>query len=125
MSMLKEINASVANPVVSTAAPRSNRNESQEIGTPEVRKVQQDIALNPNLQVSRAAVTEAVDAINAHLQHVSRNLKFSVDQESGRVVVKVVDGETDAVIRQMPSEEALAISQALDKLQGLIIERKA
>lgn len=123
MSMLKEIGASVTSSVVSAPAPRSSRSESQDLGA--VRKVPQDLTPHPVQQASQTAVTEAVDAINAQLQRVSRNLKFSVDHDSGRVVVKVVDGETDAVIRQMPSEEALAISQALDKLQGLIIEQKA
>ncbi|MFN0317456.1 MAG: flagellar protein FlaG [Burkholderiales bacterium] len=103
--------------------PRPARGDGQQVAT--VQKVQEEVTSNPVPQGHHAQVTEAVDAINAHLQRVSRNLQFSVDQDSGRVVVKVVDGETDTVIRQMPSEEALAISHALDKLQGLIIEHKA
>jgi flagellar protein FlaG len=121
--MLKEISAPVANSVSSaTAMPRSVRSESPQVAT--LRKAQEEVTSNLPPQ-AHARVAEAVEAINAHLQRVSRNLKFSVDQDSGRVVVKVVDQETDTVIRQMPSEEALAISHALDKLQGLIIERKA
>ncbi len=123
MSMLNEINASVVHSVVSTPTPRLERIENKQPGTGEVRKVKEDIAKFP--PASQAAVTEAVNAINARVQRVSRNLEFSVDHDSGRVIVKVLDGETDAVIRQMPSEEALAISEALDKLQGLIIEQKA
>jgi flagellar protein FlaG len=56
---------------------------------------------------------------------MSSDLKFTVDEETGIQVVKVVDTETKDVIRQFPAEEVLAIAQALDKLQGLIIHQKA
>ncbi|MHB1099087.1 MAG: flagellar protein FlaG [Burkholderiales bacterium] len=36
-----------------------------------------------------------------------------------------MDTQNHQVIRQIPSKEALAISQALDKLQGLIIRNQA
>lgn len=37
----------------------------------------------------------------------------------------MIDRQTKEVLRQMPSEEALAIAHALDKLQGLMIKQKA
>jgi len=56
---------------------------------------------------------------------VANNLEFSVDRDTERVVVKVVDKETHEVVKQFPSEEALAISKALDKLQGLMVKQTA
>jgi flagellar protein FlaG len=41
------------------------------------------------------------------------------------MVVKVIDRETQDVIRQIPSQEMLDLAQALDKLQGLLIKQKA
>jgi flagellar protein FlaG len=41
------------------------------------------------------------------------------------MVVRVVDTATDQVIRQIPSEVALAISQSLEKLQGLLVRQQA
>jgi flagellar protein FlaG len=123
MSVLNEV--STVNLVAGTPVTRSGRSTSSESSSGDSAKVHDAHGTNPVEQVSHATVSEAVNAINAQVQRVSQNLKFTVDQESGRVIVKVVDGETDTVIRQIPSEEAVAISQALDKLQGLIIERKA
>lgn len=68
---------------------------------------------------------QAADMINKTIQSFARNLNFSVDEDTGKTVVKVVDMETGDVIRQVPSEEALAIAKALDSLQGLIIRQKA
>ncbi|MGQ2967046.1 flagellar protein FlaG, partial [Methylophilus sp.] len=42
---------------------------------------------------------------------------------SDRIVVKVVDTETQKVLRQIPNEEVLAISKTLDKLRGLVIRQ--
>ncbi len=130
MSVLNEISAAAVQTLSGTNTPRAERSENSEARATEVRPVherqaKQANAKSPAEQVSPTAVSEAVNAINAQVQRVSQNLKFFVDHDSGRVVVKVMDGETDKVIRQIPSEEAVAISDALDKLQGIIIQQKA
>lgn len=79
----------------------------------------------PDLAPSQLPVGEALQSINNALQSMSSNLQFSVDEDSQRTIVKVVDQETKEVIRQMPTEEALEISKALDKLQGLLIKSQA
>ena len=40
-------------------------------------------------------------------------------------MIKIVDASTDEVIKQIPSEEILAISKALGKLQGLLVKQEA
>ena len=76
-------------------------------------------------EVSRAELDAAVKKINAFVLPSVQAVEFSVDQESERIIVKVVDTETKAVLRQIPNEDILAISKALDKLQGLIIRQEA
>jgi flagellar protein FlaG len=75
--------------------------------------------------VDTARLKEAVDTINRKLQDSSQGLRFSVDNDSGRVVVRVVDTATDQTIRQIPSEVAIEISQSLEKLQGLLVRQQA
>ena len=75
--------------------------------------------------VDPARLKEAVDTINRKLQDSSQGLRFSVDNDSGRVVVRVVDTATDQTIRQIPSEVAIEISQSLEKLQGLLVRQQA
>ena len=55
----------------------------------------------------------------------SSDVQFTVDDESGIRVIKVVDPETKEVIRQMPSKEAVEIAKALGKLQGMLIKQTA
>ena len=70
-------------------------------------------------------IKKATEQINKFVQQFDRNLQFSVDEDSGLHVVKVIDNKSKEVIRQMPTEEMLAIARALDKLQGLLIKDKA
>jgi flagellar protein FlaG len=70
-------------------------------------------------------VENAVKKINEAMKALSPNLEFSVDSDSNRQVVKVVDQETNEVIRQMPTPEAIEIAKALDRLQGLLVRQKA
>ena len=70
-------------------------------------------------------VHEAVANINKSLQTLSQDLEFSVDHDSQRTIVKVVDQRTKEVIRQMPTPEALEIAKALDRVKGLLIKQTA
>lgn len=76
----------------------------------------------PNL----SELANAVKNINKALQERSQDLEFTVDSDSERTIVKVVDQNTKEILRQIPSEEALEISKAIDQaLQGLLIRQKA
>ena len=74
---------------------------------------------------SRKELDDAISNINKSLQTLSQDLVFSVDEDSKRTIVKVVDQQTKEVIRQMPSPEALEIAKALDKVTGLLIKQTA
>jgi len=57
---------------------------------------------------------------------VAPELQFSVDESSGRSIIKVTDRTTNEVIKQFPSDETLHIAQELDRFQkGLLLNRKA
>ena len=59
-------------------------------------------------------VQAAVDKLQSYSNRLNRDLEFSVDDPSGRMVVTVKDSATDDVIRQIPSEEALKLANELD-----------
>jgi flagellar protein FlaG len=72
-----------------------------------------------------AQVTDAVNAINRSMSTQSRGLEFSVDADSHRTIVKVVDRQTKELIRQIPTVETLQIAHALDQAHGLLIKQQA
>jgi flagellar protein FlaG len=93
--------------------------------TPAQRATLDNPVFPPAQPVSQEAVAAAVENANAYVQSVSTNLQFSLDEDSGRTVVRMVDTETQEVLRQFPSEEMLAISRSIDRMQGLLINRQA
>ena len=74
---------------------------------------------------SPLSVEDAVKRISDFVAPTQSELSFSVDQVSGVQVVKIMDSQSNEVIRQFPSKEAIEIARALDKLQGLLIRDKA
>ena len=70
-------------------------------------------------------VKEAVSRLNNYVQNLRRDLQFRVDENSDRVIVTVVDSESGEVIRQIPSEEVLAVAQNLQQAHGLLVNERA
>ncbi|WP_286913418.1 MULTISPECIES: flagellar protein FlaG [unclassified Pseudomonas] len=69
-------------------------------------------------------VKNAVSEIEKFLSSTRRNLEFSTDEESGKIVVKVIASETGELIRQLPSEEALRIAHSLSDVNSLLFDAK-
>lgn len=85
----------------------------------------------PRAEPSKEELEKAVKNVNHFADALSKNLRFSLDDKTGSVVVKIVDSSTEQVVRQIPSEEMLRISEAVSSMiddalrPGLIIKQKA
>ncbi|MGE7959940.1 flagellar protein FlaG [Pseudomonas sp. NPDC089530] len=97
-----------------------------------VEKPQVDVAALSAIKEERkeAQKTEqdklkmAVEEIEKFVQSVKRNLEFSIDEPSGKVVVKVIASETGEVIRQIPNEEVLKLANSLNDASSLLFSAK-
>lgn len=77
-------------------------------------------------QPSQEQVQRAVESMKELVQAKAPNsLSFSIDDTTGKTIVRVSDAQTGEMIRQIPSEELLEIARSLDKLQGMLLEQKA
>ena len=75
---------------------------------------------------SAAPLQSVVDSINRSLKQANKNLEFSVDPDTKKSIIRLVDTETGDLIRQFPSAEALKISLSIDSIQqGLLLKQKA
>jgi flagellar protein FlaG len=72
-----------------------------------------------------AELKTAVEKLNQSMTASSQDLQFSVDEDSKKMVVKLIDRNTHEVLRQMPSKEALEIARSLDKAMGKLIDQRA
>jgi flagellar protein FlaG len=76
-------------------------------------------------QIDKDALAGAVKKLNEYVAPALQTVEFSLDHDSKRMIVKVVDTATHKVLRQIPNEEVVAMSKTLDKLQGLVIRQTA
>ena len=68
-------------------------------------------------EVTEDAVRQAISDVESFLKVQNRDLAFSIDEDTARSVVTVIDGQSGDVIRQIPSEEVLALAERIQELQ--------
>ena len=56
---------------------------------------------------------------------MNRGLEFELDPASGKLVTRLIDTSDNEVLLQIPSEEMLRIAEAIDRVQGLLLEHQA
>lgn len=123
-----QINPSITS-VVQTAVTDTNQKNRVEQVASQASVVagadEKNAKVTSSNPASREQLEQATDRVRDFVQPITRNLNFSIDKDTDQLVVKVIDTETKTVIRQIPSEEMLAIAKALDNLQGLLVRQKA
>ncbi len=95
---------------------------------------QQDVSINISAsnqtkEAEQETLTaQQLDKVAQQLQDfvgdMNRGLQFSVDKNSGRDVIKVVDKESGDLIKQYPSEEVLSLVAKLSEAAGALIDEK-
>ncbi len=107
-----------------TGAPAHNETDVVEQQAVAVAQAQE-------IELSRDTIENVVSHLREYVQQLQRDMDFQVDDVTGRVVITVIDSYSNEVIRRIPSEEALAISQHLaellaeDEPKGFLIELEA
>jgi flagellar protein FlaG len=112
-----------------TADQAHNEVEPQQLElnlTPPPEEVRAAEAVNRNVEEHKAVeivdVEAAVGKLQEFVQSMQRDLQFSIDTESGKTVVTVIDSNTKEVLRQVPSEEVLRLAQNLEQHQGALLQ---
>ena len=119
--------ASVKQPIVkqneiSNGTDRSSKStfvnaESQINETQNLSQVLQTTSDKGNDVENQRQLGDAISRVESLLQGQNRNLTFSIDENTERSVVTVLDSDSGDVIRQIPSEELLVLAERIQELQ--------
>lgn len=71
-----------------------------------------------SIEDNPAVLQKAVEDINAMVESKNRQLRFSVDDSSGKPVITVLDSENKDVIREIPTEEVRRLAERIQELQS-------
>lgn len=78
----------------------------------------------PRVDVQPPDLTRAISNLNQFLKDSRRDLRFQVDESSGRTIIRIVNPDTGEIVRQIPSEEVLKTARTLREA-GILLDAKA
>ena len=85
---------------------------------PESRAVEED----DRKEMAPVAIEDVADKMNQVADVFNASLSFTVDKPTGRTVIRVVNKETDELIRQIPPEEALRLIHKMRDVMGMLLD---
>lgn len=76
------------------------------------------------LSVSERIVIDAIQKANKAISGGDRRFEFSVHEKTKEIVIKVIDAETNKVIREIPPEKTLDMVAKMCELAGVLVDEK-
>lgn len=89
---------------------------------PEVKLPEQDEQKTEKKETN-LSLEQAVEQTNKTMETYNTELKFSIHEESGEVMVKVIDTRDNSVVREIPPERVLDFAARVKKMLGLVLDK--
>lgn len=89
----------------------------------EVQPRQQKVA-SPQGKAKSLDLEKIGEELNRCIRMFNTHLAFEIDRPSNRIIIKIINTETEEVIRQIPPEELLRIMHYIDELLGLLVDER-
>jgi flagellar protein FlaG len=122
----------VAQPSVQSSAAKQDDNLIEEASKTEQDKkfaVQKSQSLEVKEETSNAEVEEAIEVVSSFINSTLKQVAFSQDNNAGKMVITMIDKETNEVINQFPSEKVISMAgrikelhQEVESISGLMID---
>ena len=105
---------------VSKPGVDANKNAQQEIAEEKEAMLRQKRRSMLSESMLKSALSSLEERVNVFFHH----LEYSLHEDSGQYLVKVVDNKTDEVIREIPPEKILDIYSSLLEMVGLFVDER-
>jgi len=90
---------------------------------PDRQPRQVDLPAEPQ-KVSRQDIESQARALEKTFLAFNRRVVLSVNEQINQVIIKVVDAETDKVIKEIPAEEIQRLIARIKETIGLLVDEK-
>ena len=115
---MNAVNGNAANPAAVQVPPAEARKQ-----VPPTNRVA-EVNIAEKAAMKTEDLRAVVDKLNELMADGKRSLNFQVDSGSDSVVVQVMDSQTQELVRQIPTEEALKLREFIEGMMGIIFNRK-
>jgi uncharacterized FlaG/YvyC family protein len=112
-------------PHTEAKSPSPNMDAKVIYKSPPLMVSPEKVAEGTHKQIDKKLLEKIVDKLSQQFRNTNTSLNFSVDEATQSLVVKVIDSDSETVIRQIPPEEILAIRARIQELLGAIFDKEA
>ncbi len=120
------ISSSVANISIS---PRIGQTSTNNVSNGEMKLQRQEKQIEEQKHIEEKKFSEEdvigiIEKANKNFIAYDRRFEFSIHEVTKQIMVKVIDANTDEVIRELPPEKVLDMVAALWEVAGILVDRK-
>lgn len=92
-------------------------------------KVADEPNVNDNLQQQKDSFTpksiiKAIEEINKDLEPIGRKLEYSIHERTNRILVKVIDIQTEKVVKEIPDEKLMNMMADFCEASGILVDER-
>lgn len=88
------------------------------------KEASMDEASRDGWQVSQGFLEKAIEKANRSMVFRNRYLEFRIHEKTNEIIVRVIDSDTQEVIREIPSEKMLDMFASMLELAGLLVDER-
>ena len=118
MDVFSATNKQVTQPALNTSV--NDRSSAKKV-TPSPKIEENNI---PNKHDIKHKLDKTIKHLNEHMKSLDTNITFGFDDKVDAMFVNVVEKSTGKVIRRIPTEEAMKISEKMKEIVGMIFDKK-
>lgn len=74
--------------------------------------------------IGERKLIEAIEKANQTLRGVNTNFEFTIHEQTKEIMVKVINSETNEVIREIPPEKILDLVAKMWELAGILVDER-
>jgi flagellar protein FlaG len=79
----------------------------------------------PEPAPTKEKLEQAAARVKDVLRGTTSRLEIEIDSDSNKAVIRILNGESGEVIRQIPAQELLDLAKHLDEPKGLLVRERA
>jgi len=75
-----------------------------------------------NKAFAREDIYEAVDKLNDTMGLINERVSFSYHEKTNRIIVKVIDSQTNEVVREIPPRDIIKLQEHIQEYLGMLVD---
>lgn len=105
--------------------PAAETTKGSNVKAEKAAREEEKVVNNEDLKKQESIdISEAMERVAGTANLFNRKIQLELEEELNMIVVKIIDSETNEVIRQLPPEEMVKLSKNAKDLKGLLIDKE-